>query len=261
MPNVDTFTKGKVPEKNEDYFDSSDSSFILADGATDKSGRKYDGKTGGELVSRLVVKEALSSTLNGNELVRLINEKVNQLYEELDVSKDAKNPKYRFTCGFIAVRINEDKITITYLGDLGFRINGKEIYQETKQVDIDNSEERARYIEETGDVEGSREHIMPSLLKQFDYQNNPNHELGYGSIDGTETPEKFVRVFEYKTSDIKTLELFSDGYFKVADEVSVDSWEEAYRKVEKEDPNKCNKYKSTKVSDDRTVAIITFQLL
>ena len=258
MVKVQTFSKGKIKNKNEDYFDYNDTCFIIADDATDKSGRKYDNKTGGELISRIVVKECLSTNLNGAKLVCHLNNKIKELYRELNILEEVQNPKFRVTCGFICVRIIDNKILITYLGDLGFRINGSEIYQETKQIDIDNSEARSKYIRETNDVNGSRDHIMPLLLKQFEYQNNLQEPLGYGVIDGTETPSKYVKTFEYDLEKIHTIELFSDGYFDVPQEVLIEAWEKSFEKVEKEDPDKWKKYKSTKSKDDRTIAIIEF---
>jgi len=258
MVKVQIFSKGKTENKNEDYFDYNKTCFVIADGATDKSGRKYNNKTGGELVSRLVVKECLSTKLNGIILVNHITKKVKELYDKLNISEKIKDPKFRFTCGFICVRLIGNKIVITYLGDLGFRINGIEVYQEIKQVDIDNSEERSKYIRETNDVKGSRDHIIPLLLKQFKHQNNPQEFFGYGVIDGTETPSKFVKIFDYDVSKIKTIELFSDGYFDIPSGVSIKAWEKSFEEVEKEDPDKWKKYKSTKSKNDRTIAIIKF---
>lgn len=256
MIRVQTFSKGKTAERNEDYFDYNKTSFVIADGATDKSGRSYSEKTGGQIVSKLVVQEALSSALNGAELVDFLNKKVYQQYESLNITNDIARPQYRFTSGCIVVRIIAEQVFITYIGDLGFRINGNTVYQEVKQIDIDNAEERANYIKQTGDIHGSREHIKPLLLKQLEYQNNPQHPLGYGAIDGTTTPEKFIKTFQYPKKEIHLLELFTDGYFSIPSGTTISDWEKAFEKVEQEDPDKCKTHKSTKSNDDRTIAII-----
>jgi len=258
MVKIDALSVGKGKNGNEDNYGYRNHDFVIADGATDKSGRLYCGKTGGEIVSGIVVDYSLWSGKNGIPLVKGINDVVSKLYEDLRITEDVKDPKYRFTCGFVCARLVDDRLVITYLGDLGFRVNGGNVYREVKQVDILSSEKRSRYIKDTRDVEGSRNHIMPMLLRQFDYQNNPEHELGYGVIDGTETPEKFVRVFEFKSENIKTLELFTDGYFKIPEEASISGWEKAHQEVEKEDPYKFLKYRAAKVKDDRTVMIIEF---
>jgi len=258
MLSVQTFSKGKIEGKNEDYFGYNETNFVLADGATDKSGKLHDGKTGGEIVSRIVVAACLSSHANGTELVRLLNKKVHEEYEALGIQDLVREPKFRFTCGFICARLLVDKVIVTYLGDCGFRVSGMPAYQEVKQIDIDNAEERSKYIRKTGDIRGSREHIMPFLLGQFKYQNNAYDPMGYGAIDGTETPEKFIKMFEYKKASMSSIELFSDGYFAVPTDASINAWEEMHARVETEDPDKWLRYKSVKSKDDRTIVIITF---
>jgi hypothetical protein len=258
MVKVEVFTKGKVEGNNEDYFLYSDSCFVVVDGATDKSGRKYDGKTGGELVSRLVADECIATDMNGIDLVSHLNGKVSEMYKSLGIEKEISDAKMRFTCGFICVRLTGQQVIVTYLGDLGFRINGKDVYQEKKQVDEDNANERLRYILETGDIEGSRAHILPQIIKQFEFQNNPDHPLGFGVIDGTSTPDKYVKVFEYDIGNVNLIELFSDGYFAVPKGNSIDEWEHSWATVEREDPYKYIKYKSTKTTDDRLIMRVQF---
>lgn len=259
MAQVEFFSKGKAEERNEDFYGFNDSAFVVADGATDKSGRMYEGKTGGEIVSRLVVETCLSSGLFGVTLVQSINSALKNIYSNFGILEETrKDKKYRFTCGFVSVLDGEDEWVITSLGDSGFRINGEETHMEVFQVDVANSEARSKYIRETGDIEGSRAHILPLLIREFEYQNNPDHLLGYGFIDGEKTPEKFVQVFRYPKSFIKTLELFTGGYFDVPKEVSLKAWEETYDRVEREDPHKYLKYKSTKSKDDRTIMIVRF---
>jgi len=258
MTKVNFFSKGKSEDRNEDFFSYNENSFVLSDGATDKSGKTYEGKTGGEIISQFVVKEALSSKLNGVELINFLNQRVSSLYSDLNITDIIGNAQFRFSCTIVVLRIVDDKLIITCVGDSGFRINGKEVYRDTKQVDIINAKERSKYILETNDISGSREYIMPLLLEQFEYQNNPNNSLGYGVIDGTNTPEKFIKVFQYSKDKIKTIEIFSDGYFLIPFESSISEWEKSFEYVEREDPYKFNQYKSTKAKDDRTVAIIRF---
>jgi hypothetical protein len=257
--NIDYFTKGKTQERNEDAFGYSQNTCIIADGATDKSGRKYNDKTWGEIVAQLIVHTCLSCSLNGVELVNYINEETNKIYKKLWILEDTQDARLRFSAGFICVRIIENKIIITYIWDLGFRINGNDVYRKVKQVDREWADARSKYIYETGDIEWSREYIMPLMFEQFKYQNNSKESRGYGVIDGIFTPPHFVEVFSYDISDVHTLELFTDGYFDVPWEVSIKWWEDIHKKVEKKDPYKYKHYKSTKSSDDRTVMIITFK--
>ncbi|MDD3285472.1 MAG: hypothetical protein PHG95_02455 [Patescibacteria group bacterium] len=255
---VQSFSIGKDNNKNEDYFGYNDDCFVVTDGATDKSGREYNSQTGGEIISKIVVDETLACNLNGIELIEYLNNKVAKLYEKFKIVSEISDAKFRFSCYLVAVRIINNKVVITSIGDTSFRINGQNVFSDVKQVDVNNAEQRAKYIEETGDIAGSREYIMPLLIKQFEYQNNSQDPLGYGVIDGTSTPAKFIKTFEYNISDIKTIEIFTDGYFSIPSGTSIEDWEEAYEITEKEDPNKYMRYKSTKSKDDRTVLIIDF---
>jgi hypothetical protein len=57
---------------------------------------------------------------------------------------------------------------------------------------------------------------------------------------------------------VETIELFSDGYFKLGDGFGVAAWEQAFREVEAEDLHKIGRYMSTKgttatvLTDDRS---------
>ncbi len=256
--NVESFSKGKIETRNEDYFNYTQTGFVIADWATDKSKKTYNNQTGWEIISRIIVKKSLSTSLNWVELVNYLNQEVEKEYVKLNILENIKDPKYRFSSWFICVRVVEKQVIITYLGDLWFRINGDIVYQEVKQVDRDNATARSLYIQRTGDILGAREHIIQWILSQFNYQNNANDVLWYWVIDWTHTPSKFIKIFTYDREKIHTIELFSDGYFKIPENVSIQAREESFEQVEKEDPDKWKKYKSTKSKDDRTITIIKF---
>jgi hypothetical protein len=252
---IEKFSKGKNEERNEDYFNYDNDTFVLADGATDKNNSSFGGKSGGELISKLIAEETLKVKYNGKELAEYLTTKASNLYKEINPQALDDGSK-RFSSTLICVRILNDKILITQIGDTSFRINGKEIYKNDKLIDELNAKARSNYIIATGDIEGGREYIMPLLKNQHIYLNNPISILGYGFIDGTEIPEKFIKTFEFNLKNIQTIELISEGYFSLPNEVSIQAYEREYLKVENEDPYKYKKYLSTKSSDDRTVVII-----
>lgn len=256
MAQVFAFTQGKTDAENEDCYGSNATSFIVADGATDKSGRRYGGATGGALASRLIAEKCLETRYNGVALVSYLNEQVCLLGATFGLHSDREDARYRWSCVFTLARVVGNAVTVTSVGDVGFRINGQEGHQEIMALDRKNGQARAEYIKQTGDIAGSRAHIMPGILENFRYQNNPDDALGYGVIDGTKTPEKFVRTFVYDRVAVKTIELFSDGYFSLSEEPTIASWEEMHARVEKEDPDKYLRYLSTKSRDDRTVLIV-----
>jgi hypothetical protein len=93
---------------------------------------------------------------------------------------------------------------------------------------------------------------------QGNFQNVTEPVLGYGGLDGFFVPERFIETRSYPLAEIETIELYSDGYFRPGDTFGVESWEKAFRDVEKEDPHKIGRYLSTKgttelaLTDDRT---------
>lgn len=255
---VEFFTKGRHESKNEDIFNYTENTFVLSDGATDKSGNLFDGKSGGEIISKLLVEESLKCNLNGKELIEYLTKKVKELYEKINPGA-INDGSMRFSATLICSRIDGNKLKITQIGDSNFRINGKDLYTNDKIIDKINAEARSAYIKNTKDVSGSREYILPLLKEQYKYQNNPDSILGYGFIDGTLIPNKFIKYFEFDLNEIDTLEIISDGYFSIPQKVSIEAYEKEYQNVEEEDPDKYKKYLSTKSSDDRTIAIINFQ--
>jgi hypothetical protein len=93
---------------------------------------------------------------------------------------------------------------------------------------------------------------------QGDFQNVTEPVLGYGGLDGFAVPKRYIETRSYALKDVHTIELFSDGYFKLGEEFGVASWEQAFREVEEEDFHKLGRYMSTKgttdaqLTDDRT---------
>lgn len=93
---------------------------------------------------------------------------------------------------------------------------------------------------------------------QGHFQNVTEPTLGYGGIDGFAVPGRFVETRSYALADVETIELFSDGYFKLGSGFGVASWEAAFAEVEAEDLHKIGRYMSTKgttpnqLTDDRT---------
>ena len=93
---------------------------------------------------------------------------------------------------------------------------------------------------------------------QGDFQNVTGPVLGYGGLDGFAVPERYVETRSYPLAEVETIELFSDGYFKLGEGFGVAAWEQAFREVEAEDLHKIGRYMSTKgttdiaLTDDRT---------
>jgi hypothetical protein len=98
---------------------------------------------------------------------------------------------------------------------------------------------------------------------QGEYQNSTTSPLGYAVLDGSEVPMALVRVIDRPRASLRTIELFTDGYFEPGATAAVAAWEAAFAEVERVDPEKIGRYASVKGStpaawaDDRTVVTLT----
>jgi len=268
MVNVEYFSIGKNTSKNEDFVGKNDHTFVVADGATDISGRKYDGKTSGELASRLIVETCLNYELDGIKLIERINENMQDLYRKHENNKAFTDKRYRYISAFVSASVRDDRMIITQVGDTSFRLNGDIVYQDDNKLQEKMSKMRRNYIQTFGSkydedseefqkiLVDSRKALGDVLENQYDILNNPNHELCFEKIDGFYVPKGYF--YNIPLEDVKTLEMFTDGYFSIPKESTIDAWEKEFVKVEKEDPYKYKEYPSTKIKDDRTIMIVRF---
>lgn len=100
---------------------------------------------------------------------------------------------------------------------------------------------------------------------QYAYANDPDHVLGYASLDGGRAAGFGYAVFERPAADIHTVEIFSDGYLELPGEgeTALAAWEAVAARIEAEDPGKVLTHWGVKGSnakqlfDDRTVIILS----
>jgi hypothetical protein len=97
---------------------------------------------------------------------------------------------------------------------------------------------------------------------QAQFANNTVSPLSYAVLDGFEIPLPLVRVIDRPRAAIRSIELFTDGYFEPGATPALRDWEAAFAEVERIDPEKIARYPSVKGSaarmrtDDRTVVIV-----
>lgn len=258
MATVEVFTKGKSAAFNDDVTAYNESTWVLCDGASDTYNREFDGRHSGEVAARLACDEALVCALNGKPLTDRITTAMEALYRRT-YPEALTDPKARFATTMICARAQGSSLVVTQVGDSVFRLNGTDVYSNTKKVDALTSHLRAHYIKLTGDIPGSRDFIIPIIQNQYAYANNSDHVLGYGALNGTPVPERFVHRYTFALDTVKTLELCSDGYYdQFPKDVDIAAYESLRQTIEAEDPDKYKTYMSTKSNDDRTVMIVRF---
>ena len=283
----ESFSAGKTSKKpdllqrNEDRWVATPHYISVIDGATANPPISLEGHSSGEYAAIVIARllETAKPGMYGQELVNYISAGFKQALDTLpseDAARLRDAPYAKPYASFAAASIIDDKVVITQLGDVGFRINGGKVYDNPKEIDDIHTRMRVEAINEARRrnptltteelLEIGKNTILQSLRDQVqNYQNRPDQNLGYGVIDGQPVDPKFVRVYGFDARAINTLEMFSDGYFKVGDQSTIQSWEQAFREVEVEDPYKIGKYPTVKGStediftDDRTVVIAKFQ--
>jgi hypothetical protein len=97
---------------------------------------------------------------------------------------------------------------------------------------------------------------------QYGYANDPDHPLGYAVIDGTTSRGYGLVSFERPRREVRTVEIFSDGYLDLPAGTTLADWEAVAARIERQDPSKIGAYPGVKGSnavqlfDDRTVIIL-----
>ena len=128
----------------------------------------------------------------------------------------------------------------------------------------------------TGSFERSRRHFPEAperdirqlldlgISGQYRFQNNIISPFSYAVFDGFDIPMSLVRVVDRPRATLRSIELFTDGYFKPGATAELTAWEESFREIERIDPEKIDAYPSVKGSsgrirtDDRTLVIVRF---
>ncbi|MGC3965330.1 MAG: hypothetical protein QM803_18985 [Rhodocyclaceae bacterium] len=272
---IEYFMQGKGganPEGNarcEDGLFFSNNFVAVFDGATDKSGKSYDGKKGGRVARELIagVFEQLPADAAKEEVLRRINAAYQTFYQAHPDMDFVKNPLWRPTATLIWYSFARKELTA--VGDSKARIDGVIYNDKAKLVDVLNSDLRVKVIEHLkltdADIAKNdlgRYYILPLLERQSEFQNNPKapKAFQYWAIDGFPIPAEEVLTWHFDKTP-KLIELSSDGYEAFPPEASVASYESAFASFLKADPQRV-KNPSTKglqqgnVSfDDRTVLI------
>lgn len=106
--------------------------------------------------------------------------------------------------------------------------------------------------------------LFNGLMTQHRLSNREDKALGYGILNGLDPmwSDAVDRVVSKR--DIRTLEIFSDGYLAPPKDTTIAAWEAEHTALERSDPHHIDRLPAVKGStkakffDDRTVAILSF---
>lgn len=264
------------PFLNGDGYVITKNTFAVIDGSAPRVDLKFEGKSSAKFATDVVRNVLLttSPSINGKELVGAITKALNKEIDRAGIRDIIHKTKEACPAAlFTTARIVEDKVVITALGDVSCRLNGKVIhacYFKTEELMIIKRIQAMKSTRKTNSSisdedlqEIGKQAIKEDLKTQvINYFNNPNSELGLGIIDGEPVPDKFIKTYIFDLKDVKTLELFSDGYYILPAVPEIESWERVFIDGEKEDPLRWSVYPAVKgatrdmFSDDRTVLIV-----
>lgn len=204
---------------SEDVIADGDDFFVLADGATDKSGIDFDGRTGGLVVAEIVCR-VVAAASSGTKTSVLV-ERINAEYQSALAPWLARiDPVDRPSASFVALdkRIG----AVVRVGDTTWRTRDC-MHRGAKRIDQITADARACLIrcllaegrdqDELRTDDPGRGMILPLLRHQAVLRNDPSksNDLAFGAIDGRPVPEHFVEAWTL-VSDVTEVVLASDGY-------------------------------------------------
>ena len=329
---IEAFSQAKhprCPERNEDALVVIPGrAYAVIDGATDRSGRRYEGgASSGQLAARAVAAalHAMCGAVRPPEfdavaVIGAATAAIAAEHRRLGVLADAEgNRNHRFNATLALAVQGEGTLHLLLVGDSGIRVNGATLYQESKPLDAITAALRVaayRRLAAKGLMQpeidalaarvtfrGTRycaEHVAGSLSAQdlaaieeeavatqsaaypdlpidvlrvlvqggilsgqSPHQNNPASPLGYSCLDGFPVPAELTRTIDLSMDEIRSIELFTDGYFAPGETVGLAAWEAMFAHIERVDPHKVDRFPSVKGSgadgasaDDRTYLCI-----
>ncbi|NEC16422.1 hypothetical protein G3I34_29970 [Streptomyces sp. SID8014] len=204
------------PEESQDGAIVTDDFAAVVDGATDKSGRTFDGVSGGRF-AMTVVMEAIGRLNAEADCAQAVTALTAALAAALpDRLPPVERP------GAVAVIYSAARRELWKIGDVGFWYAGLPHEQDQKPVDVVASAMRAAVIraelisgttvEELTKHDTGREAIMPLLRRQTLFANNPAAgDLAFAVLDGRTVPQELVTSTRVP-SNVTELVLASDGY-------------------------------------------------
>lgn len=242
---IEVFSESKSPTRpNEDSFVVGERHAAVIDGATDKSGIRYEWSNGSVSSGRfaaLVVAEAVA-LIDAASARFTAREAVSFISERLDRAILAQQPgigrHQRPSCSLIVY--SAPRREVWSIGDCSWSADGVQ-RRGGKQIDDITAGLRAAVteahladgwtVEDVAVLDPGRAAIQ-GLLEHQGLFANRIHALGYGAINGTPVPDSYVAVHAVRSAAMLTLT--SDGYPEILH--SREASDERLRELVRGDP-------------------------
>jgi hypothetical protein len=246
---LETFLQAKSgePAECEDAIVDTPNFIAVIDGATDKTGIRYDGKLGGRFAA-----DVLSRRIQDLDPALGADDAIDAITDALAAALRATAPDSQDQPSASIAMVSRYHREVWRVGDIGIRL-GDRTYRSEKAVDTAAAAARAALLaaelaagKSADDLRArdpGREMILPLLQRQHALRNQ--HRLGpwyYGAIDGSPVPRRFIERFPIK--DVSQVVLASDGYPEVLPTLS--EAEELVARLIADDPLQMRLFPSTK---------------
>ena len=210
--------KGGDPEKCEDGIVVTDHFAAVIDGATDKTGRSFEGTSGGRF-AMLVLAEALHELPARSDAHQAVDALTAALARRLPTGLPVEDRPNAAVTIYSAARRE-----VWQVGDVSFQFAGHPAAMPRKEVDRLNMEMRAAIlraellrgatVDELSARDPGRDAILPLLTRQALFANAETAlagELAYGVVDGRPVPRGLITVAPLPEGSSELI-IASDGY-------------------------------------------------
>jgi len=261
-PNAPEAMRYKGPESFITYLTDVLAQAYVAEGAYEAARDDWKIRGGCTVMAAFHIGDRLEVVAVGDSGIRINGEDVLQVLKPLDdVTGLLRREAWNFFSAQGRSPVEADTLAaaITWRGtrnqEPGQPTSAPAVLAQIEERALAACRERMPEVPEAEFVELIEHGIMHG---QGNFQNAGERALGYGGLDGFPVLPKYIDSRSYDLATIDSIELFSDGYFKIADGFGVAAWEEGFREVEAIDPHKLGPYLSTKgtteaaLTDDRT---------
>jgi len=171
---VAVFSQAKDPDRptdNEDRVLIVDGrAYGVIDGVTDKMGNRFDGLTSGQMAGRIVesaVRQAFAeckeSGFAGKDLIDRINREFAAAFDRLGIDPSPRNPlAAQLAAHLVLAQLAESRVRFLVVGDVGLRINGREVVRNSFALDRIGAVVRAaiwRHVTAAGPDPGTADRV------------------------------------------------------------------------------------------------------
>ncbi len=104
--------------------------------------------------------------------------------------------------------------------------------------------------------------LRGGIQTQYRFSNDPDSPLGFDTLNGGQPRRGELLDLTRPKAEVKSIEIFTDGYPDIPDTVSAAAWEAAFQRAEAEDIHKIGRFATVKGTteaeffDDRTVIVL-----